>query len=81
MAKNWIAGAIKNKGALRKTLGVSKTTGKIPMSKIKKAEKGLKEFVHAWQRGDLELENLPSNLRTALANLLREQQNSENETE
>jgi len=38
MAKNyWIAGAIKKKGALRKTLGVSKKTGKIAVGKIRKA--------------------------------------------
>jgi hypothetical protein len=37
--KNWIQGAIKKPGALRKTLGASK--GKdIPISKLKKAAKG-----------------------------------------
>lgn len=35
--KNWIAGAIKKPGALRKTLGVPKGK-KIPASKLKKAE-------------------------------------------
>jgi hypothetical protein len=40
MAKKWIQEAIKEKGALRKTLGVSKKTGKIPLTKIKKAAKG-----------------------------------------
>lgn len=40
MATNWIQGAIdpKNKGALRKTLGVKKGE-KIPAAKLKKAEK------------------------------------------
>lgn len=38
--KKWIAKAIKHPGALRKTLGVSKKTGKIPVSKIKKAARG-----------------------------------------
>lgn len=39
MAKNWIQGAIKNPGSLRKTLGAKK--GKdIPVSKLKKAAKG-----------------------------------------
>jgi len=38
MAKDWIAGAIKNKGSLRKELGVKK--GKtIPKSKLKAAAK------------------------------------------
>jgi hypothetical protein len=37
MAKDWIAGAIKHKGALRKTLGAKK--GKpIPEAKLEKAE-------------------------------------------
>jgi hypothetical protein len=35
--KNWIAGAVKNKGALHKTLHV-KAGEKIPESKLKKAE-------------------------------------------
>ena len=35
---NWIAGAIKKPGALRKSLGVKKGE-KIPESKLKKAEK------------------------------------------
>jgi hypothetical protein len=35
--KNWIAGAIKHPGALRKTLKVKKGE-KIPESKLKKAE-------------------------------------------
>jgi len=34
---NWIAGAIKKPGALRKTLGVKKGE-KIPAAKLKKAE-------------------------------------------
>ena len=38
MAKNWIQGAIKHKGALRKELGV-KEGKKIPSSKLVKAEK------------------------------------------
>lgn len=39
MAKDWIKGAIKKPGSLRKTLKVKK--GKtIPLSKLKKAEKG-----------------------------------------
>ena len=37
MAKNWIAGAIKHPGALRKELHVKKGE-KIPASKLKKAE-------------------------------------------
>jgi hypothetical protein len=41
MAKMWIAGAIKKPGALKKTLGISKKTGKIPAKKIKTAAKGL----------------------------------------
>lgn len=40
MAKKWIQGAIKKKGALRKTLGVSKKTGNIPQAKLEKAAKG-----------------------------------------
>ena len=36
--KNWIAGAIKKPGALRKSLGVKKGE-KIPTAKLKKAEK------------------------------------------
>ena len=36
--KNWIAGAIKKPGALRKTLGVKKGQ-KIPEAKLEKAEK------------------------------------------
>lgn len=35
----WIQKAIKKPGALRKTLGVSKKTGKIPLKKIKEAAK------------------------------------------
>jgi hypothetical protein len=38
MAENWIAGAIKKKGSLRKSLGVKKGQ-KIPDSKLKKAER------------------------------------------
>lgn len=38
MPTNWIQGAIKKPGALRKTLGVKKGE-KIPESKLKKAEK------------------------------------------
>lgn len=37
MEENWIAGAIKKPGALRKTLGVKKGQ-KIPSAKLKKAE-------------------------------------------
>jgi hypothetical protein len=37
MAKKWIASAIKKTGSLRKTLGVSKKTGNIPVSKVKAA--------------------------------------------
>ena len=37
MAKNWIKGAIKHKGALHETLHVPKGQ-KIPASKLKKAE-------------------------------------------
>lgn len=36
MAKNWIAGAVKNKGALHKKLGVPEGT-KIPAGKLAKA--------------------------------------------
>ena len=39
MAKKWIQKAIKKPGALRKTLGVSKKTGKIPVAKLRKAAK------------------------------------------
>jgi len=38
MAKNWIAGAVKNKGALHKELGVP-LGKKIPKSKLEKAAK------------------------------------------
>jgi len=37
MAKKWIQGAIKHKGALRKSLGVKKGE-KIPAAQLKKAE-------------------------------------------
>lgn len=37
--KNWIAGAIKKKGSLRKTLGAKKGKN-IPVAKIKKAAQG-----------------------------------------
>lgn len=37
--KNWISGAIKKPGSLRKTLGVG-PSGKIPVSKLHKAAKG-----------------------------------------
>ena len=37
MAKNWIAGAVKNKGALHRALGVPQGE-KIPASKLEKAE-------------------------------------------
>lgn len=37
MAKNWIAGAIKKKGSLRKSLGVQKGKN-IPSAALKKAE-------------------------------------------
>ena len=36
--KNWIAGAVKNKGALHKKLGIPEGK-KIPTSKLKSAEK------------------------------------------
>lgn len=39
MAEKWIQKAIKNPGALRKTLGVSKKTGTIPKSKLEVASK------------------------------------------
>ena len=39
MAKKWIQSAIKHPGALRKGLGVSKKTGKIPVKKIALAAK------------------------------------------
>ena len=38
MAKNWIQGAIKKPGALRKSLGI-KTGKKIPLKKLKAASK------------------------------------------
>ena len=38
MAKNWIAGALKHKGALHKALGVKKGK-KIPKAKVAKAAK------------------------------------------
>jgi hypothetical protein len=38
--KNWIKGAIKNPGALRKTLGVKKGQ-KIPAKKLNQAAKGI----------------------------------------
>lgn len=38
MAKNWIAGAIKKPGALKKSLGVKKGE-KIPEAKLEAAEK------------------------------------------
>ena len=38
MAKNWIKGAIKNKGSLRKSLGVKKGED-IPAAKLEKAAK------------------------------------------
>lgn len=38
MAKDWIKGAIKNKGSLRKTLGVKKGED-IPAAKLEKATK------------------------------------------
>lgn len=38
MKENWIAGAVKKPGALRKTLGVKKGE-KIPAKLLKKAEK------------------------------------------
>lgn len=44
MVEKWIQGAIKKKGALRKELGVSKKTGKIPAKKLAAAaKKGGKE--------------------------------------
>jgi len=42
MAKNWIAGATKNKGALHKELGV-KPGKKIPAKKLAEAEKKAKK--------------------------------------
>jgi superfamily I DNA and RNA helicase len=39
-------------------------------AKIEKAEKGLIEFLAAVQKGDLQLESLPLELRTKLANLM-----------
>lgn len=39
MVTKWIQGAIKHPGALRKELGVSKTTGKIPAKKLASAAK------------------------------------------
>jgi len=39
MAKKLIKAAIKHPGALRKTLGVSKTTGKITVQKLNTAAK------------------------------------------
>lgn len=39
MAEKFIKKAIKKPGALKKTLGVSKKTGKIPVAKVKAAAK------------------------------------------
>ena len=39
MASKWIQSAIKHPGALKKTLGVSKKTGKIPVKKLAAAAK------------------------------------------
>lgn len=39
MVTKWIQAAIKKPGALRKSLGVSKKTGKIPVKKISAAAK------------------------------------------
>jgi hypothetical protein len=39
MAKKWIQEAITHPGALKKTLGVSKKTGRIPIKKISTAAK------------------------------------------
>jgi hypothetical protein len=39
MTEKWIQKAISKPGSLRKTLGVSKKTGKIPASKLKSAAK------------------------------------------
>jgi hypothetical protein len=39
VATKWIQGAIKHPGALKKTLGVSKKTGKIPAKKLDAAAK------------------------------------------
>jgi len=39
MAKNWISGAIKHPGSLRRALGVSKKARTIPKAKIAKAAK------------------------------------------
>ena len=39
MAKEWIQGAIKKPGAGRKSLGMSKQTGKIPLARVKAAAK------------------------------------------
>lgn len=44
MAKKWIQGAIKHKGALHKDLGVPEGK-KIPESKLKKAEKSKSPLV------------------------------------
>lgn len=38
MAKNWIAGAVKNKGGLHRSLGIP-TGKKIPAAKVAKAAK------------------------------------------
>lgn len=40
------------------------------MARIKKAEKGLNDFLHAINRGDLAIESLPLELRTGLAKLM-----------
>lgn len=39
MVKKWIQSAIKKPGSLRKELGVSKKTGKIPVKKLNAATK------------------------------------------
>ncbi len=50
-------------------------------AKVKKAQEGLREFLRALQRGDIALENLPLDLRTALASLQREQEASDDGAE
>lgn len=54
-----------------------RTTDEI--ARIKKAEQGLRVFLDEWRKGELDLENLPPELRTALANLLRDQNGEDEE--
>lgn len=49
------------------------------ITRIKKAEKGLKEFLTAIRRGDMSIESLSPELRTALATLVSHSENDDEE--